>query len=87
MRAPLIVHIPANIQYTYFFIDELLAREIAQELRSSSSLGSSPETGRTECDCLPACTSIQYEAELSQADFDWARLFMAFKANFSEMPK
>ncbi|XP_026472958.1 pickpocket protein 28 isoform X2 [Ctenocephalides felis] len=66
--------------------DELLAREIAQELRSSSSLGSSPETGRTECDCLPACTSIQYEAELSQADFDWARLFMAFKANFSEMP-
>lgn len=72
------------------FVDELLLREISQELLSSNDHAvhsSAPERGRTECDCLPACTSIQYDAELSQADFDWARLFMAFKVNFSEMPK
>ncbi|XP_072944671.1 pickpocket protein 28-like [Epargyreus clarus] len=30
------------------------------------------------CRCLPACTSIEYEAETSQADFDWKALYRAF---------
>lgn len=33
-----------------------------------------------ECKCLPACTSIEYEAETSQADFDWRALYKAFNA-------
>ena len=39
-----------------------------------------------QCDCLQACTSLQYNAELSQANFDWPSLFQAFKANMSEFP-
>ncbi|KAJ8712308.1 hypothetical protein PYW07_005150 [Mythimna separata] len=38
----------------------------------------------TKCRCLPACTSIEYEAETSQADYDWAALFRAFRLNVSE---
>nr|XP_049705408.1 pickpocket protein 28 isoform X1 [Helicoverpa armigera] len=33
----------------------------------------------SRCRCLPACTSIEYEAETSQADYDWAALFRAFR--------
>lgn len=32
-----------------------------------------------KCKCLPACTSIEYEAETSQADYDWQALFQAFR--------
>lgn len=37
-----------------------------------------------ECDCLPSCTSIRYDAEISQAPFDWDRLKAAF--NTTEQP-
>ncbi|KAG7312367.1 hypothetical protein JYU34_001855 [Plutella xylostella] len=32
-----------------------------------------------ECRCLPACTSIEYEAETSQADYDWKAIYRAYK--------
>lgn len=32
----------------------------------------------SECNCLPACTSIRYEAEISQAPFDWQKLYSSF---------
>lgn len=38
-----------------------------------------------ECDCLPACTSIRYDAEITQAPFDWLRLSSAFN-NTREIP-
>ncbi|XP_062715918.1 pickpocket protein 28-like [Aedes albopictus] len=28
---------------------------------------------RTRCNCLPACTSVQYDTEITQANFDWVR--------------
>lgn len=31
--------------------------------------------GSTNCNCLPSCTSITYDAEISQADFDYVRQF------------
>lgn len=31
-----------------------------------------------ECNCLPSCTSIRYDAETSQAPFDWDRLKKAY---------
>ncbi|KAJ6650121.1 Pickpocket protein 28, partial [Pseudolycoriella hygida] len=34
-----------------------------------------------ECECLPACTSIKYDAEISQASFDWSLLLNAFKSS------
>lgn len=33
-----------------------------------------------ECNCLPSCTSIRYDAETSQAPFDWNRLKDAFQS-------
>lgn len=29
----------------------------------------------TVCNCLPACTSVQYDAQLSQTLFDWKERF------------
>lgn len=40
----------------------------------------------TGCNCLPACTSIAYDAEISQAKFDWVSLFNALLSPPSEFP-
>lgn len=37
-----------------------------------------------ECRCLPACTSIEYEAETSQADYDWKAIYRAYKLPIEE---
>ena len=63
--------------------DELLALDMSEGLVDSGE----NRRGKTQCNCLPACTSIQYDAEMSQADFDWISLFNAYKANLSEFPK
>lgn len=34
------------------------------------------------CNCLPACTSISYDSEISQARYEWQSYFRAL--NFSE---
>lgn len=33
------------------------------------------------CNCLPACTSISYDSEISQATYEWKNYFQAI--NFS----
>ena len=38
----------------------------------------------TNCDCLPACSSLQYGAEISQADFDWKNVLTAYNENHTE---
>ncbi|XP_063916762.1 pickpocket protein 28-like [Zophobas morio] len=64
---------------------ELLTREVESGLHRFE--GDEEEgVSKAECDCLPACTSITYNAETSQADFNWPMLFQGFKANFSEFP-
>lgn len=45
---------------------ELLGIEFKRALETSKGARRSG----TECNCLPACTSISYEAEISQADYD-----------------
>lgn len=62
--------------------DELLIREITEGLADSGL----NRRGQTECNCLPACTSITYDAEISQADFDWESLFLAYKNPLDEFP-
>lgn len=47
--------------------NNLLAKELETGVTTSSDINKS---GKTMCDCLPACTSINYDAEISQADFD-----------------
>lgn len=68
---------------------ELVTIEIQSGLDSrvgndSDSLGEALAVS-SRCQCLPACTSIEYEAETSQADYDWAAIFRAYKLyNISE---
>lgn len=45
--------------------------------------GVDPKEG---CNCLPSCTSITYNAEISQADFEWKKLLDSFhEYNETEM--
>lgn len=41
---------------------------------------------RKRCDCLPPCTSLSYNAESSQALFNWPKVFLAFKGDPNEFP-
>lgn len=59
--------------------DELLSHEVKHSVNSSYDF-------RANCDCLPACTSVQYDAEISQADFNWKDLFLAYKSPLDEFP-
>lgn len=45
---------------------ELVGIEFEKALEKSKGVHRSG----TECNCLPACTSISYDAEISQADYD-----------------
>lgn len=47
--------------------DALFLKEFKQSIKDSGEFN----RGETDCNCLPACTSIAYEAEISQADFDY----------------
>lgn len=62
--------------------DELLQEEIAEGLADSKL----NKRGVTKCNCLPSCTSITYDAETSQADFDWENLFLAYDNPLDEFP-
>lgn len=62
--------------------DTLLTDEINEGLASSTD----SQRGVTECNCLPACTSITYDAEISQARFNWEDLFKAYKNPIDEFP-
>lgn len=42
--------------------------------KAAMNLGQTNYT-ETVCNCLPACTSIQYDALLSQTPFDWKKKF------------
>lgn len=62
--------------------DQLLLQEITQGLEETQQ----NIRGKTDCNCLPACTSITYDAETSQADFDWENLFLAYNNPLDEFP-
>ncbi|CAH1966969.1 unnamed protein product [Acanthoscelides obtectus] len=64
--------------------NELLSREVEAGISNVDTL--THERTTSDCDCLPACTSLVYNAETSQADFNWQKLFQGFRANFSEFP-
>lgn len=38
------------------------------------------------CNCLPACTSITYDAEISQAKFEFVSVFNAYQTPLDEFP-
>ncbi|XP_018572880.1 pickpocket protein 28-like [Anoplophora glabripennis] len=61
---------------------KLLEKEVESGL-SSSTFDVSGDAG---CDCLPACTSLTYNAESTQAEYNWKKMFEATRKNVSEFP-
>lgn len=43
-------------------------------------------TVKRGCNCLPSCTSITYDAEMSQAAFNWTALFTSYESPLDEFP-
>jgi acid-sensing ion channel, other len=42
---------------------------------------------KTKCNCLPSCTSIDYDAEISQADYDFVKNFKSYGGHLEEFPE
>lgn len=63
--------------------DDHLWKEFTDGLRKEKTYS---HGGNTECNCLPSCTSITYDAETSQADFDWESLFNSYNNPTEEFP-
>lgn len=61
----------------------LMLEELEQSLASGSGEN---KRGKTNCNCLPSCTSINYDAEISQADFEYVKVFNAYGADLNEFP-
>lgn len=58
----------------------LMLTDLKQCLRKAPGVN---KHGQTDCNCLSSCTSINYEAELSQSEFDYVNFFKSFGANES----
>lgn len=63
--------------------DGLMLEELNESLKSGSGEN---KRGKTDCNCLPSCTSINYDAEISQADFEFEKVFKAYGADLNEFP-
>lgn len=57
--------------------------ELSQSLESGSGEN---KRGKTVCNCLPSCTSINYDAEISQADYEYLKVFNSFGESLDEFP-
>lgn len=55
---------------------ELLVREF-HRVRSLNVAGEVPKGAESACNCMPACTSLIYNAEISQANFDLDEMLAA----------
>lgn len=65
--------------------DELLFENYDNSLRTNPETVESSEV--PFCNCLPSCTSINYEAETSQADFEFQKVLDAKTINYIESLK
>lgn len=63
--------------------DALMKEELLESLESGSGEN---KRGRTKCNCLPSCTSINYDAEISQANFEFEKVFNAYESPLDEFP-
>ncbi|XP_045477140.1 pickpocket protein 28-like [Harmonia axyridis] len=64
--------------------NELMSRQVNQGIHSQNQ--ELEEMQVSDCNCLPGCTTLTYNAETSQAGFNWQKVFQSFKTNFSEFP-
>ncbi|CAG4951881.1 unnamed protein product [Colias eurytheme] len=67
---------------------ELEAIEIksafASENNANDTLGEARKVA-ARCECLPACTSIEYEAETSKEDYDWMAFLKALEESTEDL--
>lgn len=61
--------------------DSLLLKEI------NEGLSTSDHAIRGKCNCLPACNSVQYDAEISQTTFYMEDYLMANPVPMDELPE
>lgn len=47
----------------------------------------SAKSFREQCNCLPACTSIVYDAEIDRARFNWAASLEPFQISLGNVEK
>lgn len=45
------------------------------------------EIHTVDCHCLPACTSLEYDAQVSVADYEWQDAFEAHNTSLDELGK
>lgn len=54
-------------------------------VRHHSEKGSEKDKiSKADCNCLPSCTSINYDAEVYETDYDSASVIEAFRASLDE---
>ncbi|KAJ8970719.1 hypothetical protein NQ317_018753, partial [Molorchus minor] len=63
---------------------ELFDREAEAAISTYDS--DSSDNKPFNCDCLPACTSLSYNAEITQADFHWQKIFEGYRSSMDEFP-
>ncbi|KAL9703314.1 hypothetical protein quinque_006832 [Culex quinquefasciatus] len=47
--------------------------------------GNSEPNFRAKCNCLPACTSVQYDLEVTQTELEWYRYWETFAEDLSKL--
>ena len=66
--------------------DDAEKKNLKVDLKPGLDMGDRKEQrAENKCDCLPSCTSIRYDTEISLADYDWKQVRKAQKINGSEM--
>ena len=61
--------------------DKLMIEELSESLSSGSGEN---RRGKTKCNCLPSCTSVNYDAEISQADYEFSQVLKSFREDPNE---
>ncbi|KAJ8970718.1 hypothetical protein NQ317_018752, partial [Molorchus minor] len=51
---------------------------IEEEVESGIGFTDGAQFSKAGCDCLPSCTSLVYNSEISQTDFNWRKFQKAF---------
>lgn len=52
-------------------------RELFEEIEPDDANDFQAKVFRDECNCLPACTSIEYDVNIERAKFDWIAIMEA----------
>lgn len=79
-------YMPRNSQTRVCGIAKLSCCNDAEtELIQMKFKGSLERSGyKKQCDCLPSCTTISYDAEISQAGYDFKSQFLVYRSEEME---